>query len=127
MPRISAIFFTFGVVAMLVGMSLGMHMGASGDFTLVPVHAHLNLLGFVVMAVYGSFYALVKNFSEKLAWINFGFSAAGVLVMTPFLALMLSSGDESLEPFVGLGGALAMIGLIAFGVSVFLELTRSHP
>jgi hypothetical protein len=67
MPRISAVFFAFGVVAMLVGMSLGMHMGASGDFTLMPVHAHLNLLGFVVMAVYGTFYALVKSFSEKLA------------------------------------------------------------
>jgi hypothetical protein len=126
MPRISAVFFAFGVVAMLVGMSLGMHMGASGDFTLMPVHAHLNLLGFVVMAVYGTFYALVKSFSEKLAWINFGFSAAGVLVMTPFLALMLSSGDESLEPFVAIGGALAMIGLITFGVSVFKEVTRAR-
>jgi hypothetical protein len=126
MPPISAVFFAFGVVAMLVGMSLGMHMGASGDFTLMPVHAHLNLLGFVVMAVYGTFYALVKSFSEKLAWINFGFSAAGVLVMTPFLALMLSSGDESLEPFVAIGGALAMIGLITFGVSVFKEVTRAR-
>jgi len=124
MPRISAVFFAFGVVAMLIGMTLGMHMGATGNFTLMPVHAHLNLLGFVVMAVYGTFYALAKGFSERLAWINFGFSAAGVLVMTPFLALMLSSGDESLEPFVGLGGALAMVGLIAFGVSVFKEVMR---
>lgn len=109
---------------MLVGMTLGMHMGASGNFTLMPVHAHLNLLGFVVMAIYGAFYALVQAFSEKLAWINFGFSAAGVVVMTPALAMMLSSGDTALEPIVALGGALAMIGLIVFGVSVFKELTR---
>lgn len=46
--------------------------------------------------------------------------------MTPFLALMLSSGDESLEPFVAIGGALAMIGLITFGVSVFKEVTRAR-
>ena len=126
MPRISAVFFAFGVIAMLAGMGLGMFMGASGNFTLMPVHAHLNLLGFVVMAVYGSFYALVTAFSERLAWINFGFSAAGVLVMTPALAVMLSSGNEALEPVVGLGGALAMIGLITFGVSVFRELTRTR-
>src|SRR5690349_13129189 len=127
MPAISAAFFAFGVVAMMIGMTLGMHMGMSGNFTLMPVHAHLNLLGFVVMAVYGTFYALTREtINYRLAWINFAFSAAGVLVMTPMLALMLTSGDTALEPFVGIGGALAMIGLIAFGVSVFKELFRTR-
>src|SRR5262249_46527753 len=35
------------VLIILVGMIMGMAMGAMQDFRLMPVHAHLNLLGFV--------------------------------------------------------------------------------
>jgi hypothetical protein len=127
MPRISAAFFAFGTLCLLAGMTLGMVMGGSGDFTLMPAHAHLNLLGFVVMCAYGTFYALTAaTLNVKLAWANFGLSAAGVLVMIPSLALMLSSGDHALEKFVAIGGALSMLGLIVFAVSVFKELSRSR-
>ena len=63
---------------------------------------------------------------EANLWDHFAFLAKGVLVIKPILALMLTSGDTALEPFVGLGGALAMIGLIVFGASVFRELTRNR-
>jgi len=127
MPLVSASFFAFGTLAMLIGMGMGMHMGATGDFTLMPAHAHLNLLGFVTMAIYGGFYALAReSFSAKLAWSNFGLSAAGVMVMIPFLSLMLKSGDHALEPFVALGGGLSMLGLIVFAVSVFKEMARAR-
>lgn len=55
MPRVSAAFFAMGVVYLLLGMSWGMHMGASEDFAMAPAHAHLNLLGWVTMAIYGHF------------------------------------------------------------------------
>ena len=45
MPRVSAAFFAFGALCLLGGMTLGMQMGASQNFTLMPAHAHLNLLG----------------------------------------------------------------------------------
>ena len=75
MPCISAAFFAFGTLCLLIGMTMGMIMGGSGDFTLMPAHAHLNLLGFVVMCTYGAFYALASGYSQKLAWANFGLSA----------------------------------------------------
>ena len=106
-------------------MIMGMRMGASGDFTLMPAHAHLNLLGWVTMSLYGTFYALTReSMSCKLAWANFGLSAAGVLVMIPFLAMMLASGNEALEVYVAIGGGISMLGLIVFGVSVMKELIR---
>ena len=125
MPRVSAAFFAFGALSLLVGMTLGMQMGGSGDFTLMPAHAHLNLLGWVTMSIYGAFYALTREtLSEKLAWTNFGLSAAGVIVMIPFLAMMLSSGNEALEVYVALGGGISMLGLLVFIVSVVKELFR---
>ncbi len=124
MPRISAAFFAFGTVCLLGGMTLGMIMGGSGDFTLMPAHAHLNLLGFVVMCAYGTFYALTAaTMNCKLAWANFAISAAGVIVMIPSLAIMLS-GNTALEPLVAIGRLLSMLGLIVFAVSVFKEITR---
>jgi hypothetical protein len=125
MPRISAAFFAFGTLCLLAGMTLGMVMGGSHDFTLMPAHAHLNLLGFVVMCVYGGFYALTREtMSCKLAWANFILSAAGVIVMIPALALMLKSGTTDLEPVVAMGGGVSMLGLLVFAVSVFRELVR---
>ena len=125
MPRVSAAFFAFGALCLFVGMTLGMQMGGSGDFTLMPAHAHLNLLGWVTMSIYGAFYALTREtLSEKLAWTNFGLSAAGVIVMIPFLAMMLSSGNEALEVYVALGGGISMLGLLVFIVSVVKELFR---
>ena len=127
MPRVSAAFFAFGALSLLVGMTLGMQMGGSGDFTLMPAHAHLNLLGWVTMSIYGAFYALTREtLSEKLAWTNFGLSAAGVIVMIPLLAMMLSSGSEALEVYVALGGGISMLGLLVFIVSVVKELFRAR-
>ena len=127
MPRVSAAFFAFGALCLFVGMTLGMQMGGSGDFTLMPAHAHLNLLGWVTMSIYGAFYALTREtLSEKLAWTNFGLSAAGVIVMIPFLAMMLSSGNEALEVYVALGGGISMLGLLVFIVSVVKELFRAR-
>ena len=40
-------------VYLLIGMLLGIGMGAAGDFTLRPVHAHVNLLGWAVLVVAG--------------------------------------------------------------------------
>ncbi len=78
MPRVSAAFFFLGGLLLLAGMSLGQYMGAHEDFTLAPVHAHINLLGWVTLALYGTFYALTREtYSPRLAWINFVLSAIG--------------------------------------------------
>ena len=127
MPRVSAAFFAVGTLCLLIGMTMGMHMGGSHDFTLMPAHAHLNLLGWVTMSLYGIFYALTRQtLSQKLAWTNFGLSTLGVIVMIPFLGMMLKSGDTSLEKYVAIGGAISMLGLIVFAVSVVKELLRAR-
>ena len=69
MPRVSAAFFVLGGLLLLSGMLLGEYMGAHNNFVLAPLHAHINLLGWVTLALYGTFYTLTKDsYSPRLAW-----------------------------------------------------------
>src|SRR4051812_23240729 len=58
MPRVSAAFFMTGALFLIMGMCWGIAMAVSQNFALAPAHAHLNLLGWVTMSIYGTFYAL---------------------------------------------------------------------
>jgi cbb3-type cytochrome oxidase subunit 1 len=127
MPRISAAFFSIGVLCVLCGMGFGMWMGASGNFTAAPAHAHLNLVGWVTSALYGTFYALAKNYAPKLAWTQFVISTIGILIMIPSLFLLtLNSNDPKFEPGITGGSMFVFVGMILFAVSVFKELTRAR-
>jgi len=46
-------FIVIGSIYLIVGITLGMYMGGAGDHTLAPLHAHINLLGFTLMTVFG--------------------------------------------------------------------------
>lgn len=128
MPRVSAAFFTVGVLCVLTGMLWGMHMGASHDMVTAPAHAHLNLVGWVTMALYGTFYALEgDHMLPNLAWLNFVVSALGVVVMIPSLFLFLSHGnDPAYVPYMTAGEGLVVLGMLIFFVSVLRELFRSR-
>jgi hypothetical protein len=125
MPRVSAAFFALGAVCVFMGMLWGMHMGESEDFTMMPAHAHLNLLGWVTMALYGTFYALTHaSMKPKLAWANFTLAAIGVAVMIPSLALYLPAHNAKFIPGIVVGEIATLLSLLIFGISVFRELTR---
>ena len=125
MPRVSAAFFALGALCVLVGMIWGMIMGATEDVALAPAHAHLNLLGWVTMGLYGTFYALTRQtMSEKLAWTNFTVSGLGVVVLIPTLALYLKSNNQALIPAMVVGEILTVSGLVIFGISAARELLR---
>lgn len=126
MPRVSAAFYAIAVCYLAAGMTAGIIMGAKQDFTLAPAHAHLNLLGWVTTALYGTFYALTREtLLPKLAWANFIVSALGTILMVSTLALTLA-GKPGLEGLIGLGGMIAFAGLLIFAVSVMRELVRKR-
>ncbi|MGA7714048.1 MAG: hypothetical protein WCA81_19295 [Rhizomicrobium sp.] len=126
MPRVSAAFFTFGALCVLPGMVLGMQMGATEDFRLAAAHAHINLVGWVTMALYGTFYALTSaTMSARLAWTNFAVSVAGLLLMIPPLILLLLGNKNYIGPMVA-GEMLTAVGLVIFLISVLRELFRKR-
>ena len=98
MPRVSLWFFAVASVYVLIGMGFGIFMGATENFAIAPAHAHLNLIGWVTMALYGTFFALARDASNKLAWTVFWVNNAAVTIMFPSLAMVLIQGDKS--PFL---------------------------
>ncbi|MFO1249069.1 MAG: hypothetical protein U1E93_12845 [Alphaproteobacteria bacterium] len=125
MPRVSAAFFMTGAILLGLGMCWGIVMAITQNFALAPAHAHLNLLGWVTMAIYGAFYALTReSYSPRLAWTNYICATLGVIIMIPALGIMLGTGNTALEPLVGIGSLLSLIALLVFAVSAFRELKR---
>ena len=127
MPRVSAAFFATGTLFLLCGMFMGMYMGAHEDFRLAPVHAHVNLVGWVTMALYGTFYALTeKRLVKSLAWTNYVLAALGTLIMIPMLGGLLLTGKTTYVLPLVIGEVLVALGLLVFMVSVFRELFRKR-
>jgi hypothetical protein len=111
-------FFGAAVIYALAGIALGMTMGATNDHTLMPVHAHINLLGWVSLALMGGFYGLAgAQTPGKLAWLSFVLVNVGNLVSLPLLAKLLL-GDQSVVPMMAGGEAVIMLGMLIFGASI---------
>ena len=126
MPRVALWFFAVAPIYVLIGMSLGVYMGAAADFTYAPAHAHLNLIGWVTMALYGTFYALAKDASKRLAWTTFWLNNVAISIMFPSLAMVLRYGEQSafvppliVSEFLGLGA------MLCFAISVWQILLTS--
>jgi len=83
-------FLRLGALSALVGMTLGVWMGANQDFVLRPVHAHINLLGFASMMLFGLFYRAFPAAGRGwLPMAHFVLSVIGFLILMPSLTLML--------------------------------------
>ena len=118
-------FFRFGVLAILIGVGLGIWMGKEENFTLMPVHAHLNLVGFVLPFLFAFFYRAYPAVAGGLmAKLHLGLTILGVLVMMPALAMMLL-GDKSVIPFLVSGEIALAVGLLIFAVNVFRATGKS--
>ena len=117
-PRLSLAFFTAAVVCGLAGMIWGANMAANNNFTMAPAHAHLNLLGWVSLALMGTFYALAGDRAPKrLGWINFVISSAGVLIAIPSLAALLG-GQKAADQGAMIGAMVLIVGMLTFLAAV---------
>lgn len=116
MRRLPLAFFTAAALLGLGGMLLGAAMGASGDFTQAPVHAHINLIGWASLAIMGTFYALAGD-GGRLGWLNFGLMVAGIVILLPALAISLANGHAP-NPGLMIGPFVVLAGMLTFIVAV---------
>lgn len=120
MSRISTAFFGVAVLYAIAGMVLGMVMGASQDFAMRPLHAHINLLGWAGLAIMGAFYGIAgARAPTRLAWTVFAVSNLGNL-LTLSMVYKISSGQPPIAPVLIAGEILIVAGMALFGASVLL-------
>ena len=63
----SSLSFRTAVVLALLGILMGIIMAATHDHSLMPAHAHLNLLGWVSLFLFGIYYRLYHRYEQTRA------------------------------------------------------------
>ena len=114
MRGIALWFFGSAVIYVTAGMVFGIWMSASQDHSLSPAHGHLNLIGWVTMALFGIYYHLVPSAAEsRLATLHFAISTIAVWLIVPGIALAIRGTTE----------LLAVLGSFCILASMLLFLT----
>ena len=125
MTRVSDRFLQLAVLAALAGMGLGIGMGMMENLQLQAVHAHINLLGWVSMMLYGLFYRAVPKATEgRLPAIHFWLNVA-VFVAMMLLLTLYKSGADSLSPALGIASIAMWLSMALFAVIVFRATWRA--
>lgn len=109
---IAAIYFVCAV-------ALGIFMAASHDHRLKGLHVHLNLLGWVSMALFGVLYRVFPRVAaSRLATLHFWVYQLALPPMMVGLAGILL-GNEAWEPLVAAGSVVVGVAILMFALAVW--------
>ena len=112
MKNIDSTYVVIGASWLLIGLTLGIVMGASHNFQYMPLHAHIGLVGFVCHSIFGMTYRHWPTMkTSNLAPFQFWIFVLAAPIMLIGLVFTLSGGPE-LPTIVGSLGLLA--GAILF-------------
>ena len=116
MDRLNIKFLTLGAAMLVVGVAMGIYMGIVHDFQLSPVHAHVNLVGWVSLSLFGVVYRLFPELqTRRLAKIHFALAAPAGVVF-PFGIALAVLADKPLLAIVA--SLLWFVGAILFLVQL---------
>ncbi|MFC2020284.1 hypothetical protein ACFLU1_00590 [Chloroflexota bacterium] len=94
MSKTSLGFIFSGLAYLVIGVTLGvLFIIIPGTRVLQPVHTHLNLIGFVIFAIFGIGYHILPRFrgnplySEMMAWWQFWLANVGLVGLLIFMGL----------------------------------------
>src|SRR5579859_5320053 len=116
---IGSLMMCVGAVVLLFGMLAGIVMGVQQDFTLAPAHAHLNLVGGVLLFLFGLYYRMVPVAgSSPLARAQGWLHIVGAVVFPAGIAIVLLRGTSYIvAPIVG--SLIVVAATALFAVIVF--------
>ena len=116
--KISSLYFVVGVI-------LGMVMGIASVFQYTSTHAHVNLLGWSSMTLFGLIYHVFPNITKnKLAKLHFWIHNIGLPIMLIGLISFASGNHVIGVPAMSVGGLLVVIATIAFTINIWSNLKQ---
>jgi hypothetical protein len=116
---IGSLMMCVSVVVLLIGMLAGIVMGIQQNFVLAPAHAHLNLVGGVLLFLFGLYYRLVPaagtmTLAKVQGWLHI---AGGILFPAGVAVVLLKGPSFEAAP---IAGSLIVVGaMVLFAVIVF--------
>lgn len=121
-----AIWLKLAVTYLIAGVSLGIVMGASRNFTLTPVHAHINLLGWATMALAGLIYCVFPQAgASRLAKVHFWLINLAMPVMLVSLSMLLL-GNPAVEPVLACSEIVAAVAIASFAANIYLNVGKTE-
>ncbi len=115
----SVLSFRLAVLFVLVGMAAGIWMAASGNHSIAPAHAHLNLLGWASLFLFGLFYERRPGLNgSRAALIQVSVWSIGTAVLAIAVA-GLYLGYPSAEPVAAVSALLLFAAMVLFAYFVF--------
>jgi hypothetical protein len=121
-PMIGALMMRVATVILVVGMIWGIEMGIRQNFAMAAAHAHFNLVGGVLLFVFGLYYRLVpaaggSALAKWQGWLHI----AGSILFPAGVAVVIGKGEAFIVlPIIGsliVLAAMALFALIVFRTS----------
>jgi cbb3-type cytochrome oxidase subunit 1 len=117
--KASSLSFQAAVLFVLVGMAWGIQMAVTRDHSAFPGHAHLNLLGWVSLFLFGIFYHLHPSLDESRgALIQVWVWIAGTAILGIGVGLV-HTGHAGAEPIAAIGSLIVFVAMLLFAWLVF--------
>ena len=111
---VSKRWFLVAITYFVVGICVGVFMGASGDHTLYAVHAHVNLLGWVSMSLTGLLYRAFPTAARSaLAGWHFWIYQISVPIMLAAVAAIYT-GHREADPVAGVASVGVLVAVVLF-------------
>ena len=113
--KASTLSFPAAVLFVITGMVWGIVMAISQDHSAMPAHAHLNLLGWVSLFLFGIFYHLHPAIDRsRAAMIQVGIWIAGTIILTVGVGLV-HAGRSIGDPIAAAGSIIVLFDMAFFG------------
>ncbi|WP_406857319.1 hypothetical protein ABEG18_06745 [Alsobacter sp. KACC 23698] len=122
--KASSLSFQAAVVLVLAGMGWGVVMAASGDHSTMPAHAHLNLLGWVSLFLFGLFYHLHPTLDRSRAALAQVWAWIVATVVLTIGVGLVHSGRPVGDPIAAVASLAIIADMALFG---WLVLRREAP
>src|SRR5260370_38467063 len=117
--KASALSFQAAVVFVVVGMIWGIIMAISHAHSAMPAHAHLNLLGWVSLFLFGIYYRLHPSLEgAKIASVQIWVWIIGTIILVIGVGLV-HTGHAIGDPMAAIGSIVVLLDMLLFGWLVF--------
>lgn len=121
LSKTGLLWLRLSLVYLLIGIGIGIMMGATQQFGLRPVHAHVNLLGWALAAVAGITYCLMPQAGTSgLGKAHFWLHNIGVPVMLISLTLVLAP-NPAFVPGLIIGEIMVAASVLAYLANLFVN------
>lgn len=116
-------FIKIAAVYLLIGIGLGIYMGIADVFLYGHVHAHINLLGWSTMVLFGLiYYAFPKAGNGKLGKVHFWLHNIGTPMVLLGMFLFSNGQDGPAFPLAVGGSLIVMAATLVFTTNLFVNL-----